>query len=227
VVNPNTSVAALVAEHPSCAPILQRYRIDFCCHGEGSLTAAALGAGVPVGTLVSELEARISETCGLVTGPKLSMLTTEQLVAHIVRTHHAYLREALPYLTTLADKVGRVHGDRNSNLVVLADVVSKLSTALLEHLDEEEETLFPALCSPDVDRAWATQQLSEMRTEHESIAAQLDAIHSATEEFAIPDWACVSYRQLFGTLREVEADILIHVHTENYELTSRFTGAQV
>ena len=39
MIDQQQSVASLVLDHSECAAVLQRHRIDYCCHGEATLAA--------------------------------------------------------------------------------------------------------------------------------------------------------------------------------------------
>lgn len=221
----NQTVASVVLDHSECAEVFRRHRIDFCCRGGCSLAAAAAEKGLDTDTLLKELEQAIAQRSG--DGePDPRGLATPELIARIVSRHHAYLRRALPFVRSLATKVGRVHGDRNPKLLALDGAVDELSEALLPHLDEEEQALFPALTAAPVDRDAAAPLLEAMVAEHLAVAKLLEAIRAAADDFAAPDWACTSYRTLFSELRALEADVFTHVHLENHVLGPRFATAQ-
>jgi len=48
-------------------------------------------------------------------------------------------------------------------------------------------------------------------------------IRVASDDFALPDWACNSYRTLFSELQQMESDVFTHVHLENHVLQPRFS----
>ena len=217
------SVATVVLDHSECAAVFQRHRIDFCCRGDLSVDAAATAKGVATEELLEELERVILERHGnRESDPRA--LSTPELVTHIVATHHDYLRRALPMVGALAAKVGRVHGDRNPKLRELAPVVETLVGTLLEHLDEEEETLFPALLGAQDGGAPLEAQLASMTEDHLDVAALLERIRLASDDFTPPEWACTSYRTLFAELAHAERDIFAHVHLENHVLAPRFAS---
>ncbi|GAB4207477.1 MAG: iron-sulfur cluster repair di-iron protein [Sandaracinaceae bacterium] len=217
------SVASLVLDHSECAEVFQKHRIDFCCKGHLSIADAAASRGVDVDALLGELDRAIAARGGLRDADPRE-LTTPRLVAHIVSRHHEYLRRAIPFVRGLASKVGRVHGDHNPKLRDLDVAVSALGDALLTHLDEEENVLFPLLTGGDASPARTAAPLAAMQSEHLEVAALLDRIHAASDDFTLPDWACNSYRTLFAELRALERDILTHVHLENHVLAPRFGG---
>ena len=67
------------------------------------------------------------------------------LLDHIVSRYHSALREDLPHLGRMADKVAEVHGARHPELHELARVYRELRNELEPHLEAEEERVFPAV----------------------------------------------------------------------------------
>lgn len=216
------AVADVVLDHSECAQVFQHHRIDFCCRGDVSVERAARERGIDLGILLGQLEQAISERRG--EAPlAIRELSTPALIDHIVDKHHAYLRKALPFLRPLAAKVARVHGTHNPKLRRLDEAVGELSESLIAHIDEEESRLFPALRSAGASgTSEISQLLAGMHEEHLAVAQVLEAIREASDDFALPDWACPSYRTLFGELRELEQDVFRHIHLENHVLEPRF-----
>ena len=218
------TIASVVAAHSETAEVFQRHRIDFCCRGEHSVEVAARERGMEPDELVEQLRRAIENRRG--SGPldrNIAELSTAMLVEHIVGTHHAYLRKTLPFLVPLAKKVARVHGEHNPKLLALRDAVEELSDTLLPHLDEEEQQLFPALVSTTgLATGEAARQLGTMMQDHLVVAALLEQIRGAGDDFTVPAWGCSSYRTLLGELHAVERDTFTHVHLENHVLKPRF-----
>jgi regulator of cell morphogenesis and NO signaling len=224
MLNPQQTVADLVLDHSECAAVFQRHQIDFCCRGDLSIEAACESAGIDMDNLLAELSSAIAERTRNSGDPRA--LSTAALIHHIVAKHHGYLRATLPFVQALATKVSRVHGGHNPRLQELEYLVSELSDTLRTHLDEEEDILFPAmLAEPPAERGSITRSLDTMQDEHLAVGSLLRRIRNATEEFALPDWACNSYRTLFSELEQLEGDVFRHVHLENHVLMPRFAAA--
>lgn len=221
MIDTTQTVAQLVLDHSALAPVFQRHRIDFCCKGEMTLRDACRQRGVAEELVIADLENALAERAGAASAD-LRGLSTPALAAHIVATHHAYLRRALPFARTLAAKVGKVHGGKDPRLEELADVVADLQEQLLPHLDDEEQVLFPALSSREPDRAAIGRGLATMRDEHLAVGKLLERMRELTSEFSSPSWACNSYRTLMSELEQIEGDTLTHVHVENHVLAPRF-----
>ena len=223
ILNRQQPVASVVLDHSECAQVFQRHRIDFCCQGDQSIEAAANAKKVDVDALLAELSHAIAERCGEPQADPRE-LTTPRLVAYIVSKHHEYLRKTLPFVRALATKVSRVHGDHNPKLRHLETAVEEICAALLPHLDEEEQSLFPALMSKEPDQTAIARQIESMQDEHLAVAKLLERIRAASDEFTLPEWACNSYNTLFAELKQLESDVFTHVHLENHVLRPRFAA---
>lgn len=215
MLNPTQTVASLVLEHSACARVFQTRRIDFCCRGDRSIEDAARDRGVELPLLLEELERAIAQRSG---GPPPPQSLPE-IIAYVVEHHHTYLREALPFVQQLANKVARVHGEQNAKLSSLAYATTELVETLLAHIEEEEKQLFARLlATPRPDAEWIQAALAEMREEHLEVAAILERIRDAADDFTLPEWACRSYRALFEELEALERDTFEHVHLEHHVL---------
>ena len=223
ILNRQQPVASVVLDHSECAQVFQRHRIDFCCQGDQSIEAAANARKADVDALLAELSHAIAERCGEPQADPRE-LTTPRLVAYIVSKHHEYLRKTLPFVRALATKVSRVHGDHNPKLRHLETAVEEICAALLPHLDEEEQSLFPALMSKEPDQTAIARQIESMQVEHLAVAKLLERIRAASDEFTHPEWACNSYNTLFSELKQLESDVFTHVHLENHVLRPRFAA---
>lgn len=217
----NQTVANLILDHSECAEVLKKHHIDFCCRGDMTLTAAARHRRLDIEALVDELTRAISAR-HRENHDDPRALSTPRLVEHIVEKHHEYLRNAVPFVHALAVKVNRVHGASNPKLRDLEVAVQELSETLLDHLDEEERVLFPALTASEVDARGVGAQLSAMHDEHLAVRDLLERIRAATDDFKVPDSACNSYRTLFAELEQLERDTFTHIHLENHVLGPRF-----
>ncbi len=223
MLNVQTTVAQIVLDHSAAAAVFQKHRIDYCCRGHLPFAEACAERGADAAAVQSELEAAIAAR-GEESDFDPRGLDTAALVAHIVDTHHAYLREALPFLVALANKVARVHGARHLELLELREAVLTLNDALLPHLDREEEVLFPALIANRPGDAVIQTELQGMHADHLEVAQTLEHVRSLTGDFTIPFDACTSYSTLFRELEALEGDVLRHVHLENHVLMPRFAA---
>ena len=223
ITDPKTTIAQIVTDHPAAARVFQKHRLDFCCHGDVPLAEACARKGLDARAIAAELSEAVASPSAE-PAEALSKLSTPELIATIVRRHHGYLREALPYILPVAAKVAMRHGERNAALESLLDAVQALASALIPHLDQEESVLFPGLTAAAPDRAWAARELAAMREEHLAVGKLLDTIRERSDGFSTPEWGCKTYRVLMHELEALETDVLRHVHLENHVLAPRFAA---
>src|SRR3954464_10911648 len=97
------SIASLVLENHRIVPVLEKYNIDFCCRGKMSLEDACADKGIDFAKVLNEIGGAEMEE-----GSKrmpFTEMTQEQLVNHIVTTHHYYLKNAMPLIAGHLSKV--------------------------------------------------------------------------------------------------------------------------
>jgi regulator of cell morphogenesis and NO signaling len=235
-VTTQTTVAEIASEMPRAIPVFQKHGIDFCCGGRRALAEVCTEKGVGFDTIVGEIELAGARPAGSDTD-----WTTEPLGAvidHILVRYHAGLRQEMPRLLALAEKVATVHGANHPDtLPPLRDTFRDLKDELDAHLEKEEHVLFPYVReletaarglrpSFSIPLGLASGAIGVMEREHEVAGLALKTIHRLTDGFRPPDDACGSYRALFAGLEIFEADLHGHIHLENNILFPRAMGME-
>ena len=224
VISEEKTIGELVAEVPGAARVFEKYRIDYCCGGNHPIRAACQERGITLETLEHEL-AQAAASKPEPADRDWNTAKLQDLIGHILLRHHAYLRSALPRIAELFAKVVNVHGERQPVLFQVREIFTALDEELDTHMMKEELLLFPAIGKlesglhppvPSIDRP-----ISRMQHEHESTAEALVEMRRVTRDYAIPDFACSSYRALFAALVELESDLHRHIHLENNILFPR------
>ena len=217
-IDEHKSLARLVQENPMRARVFESRGLDFCCGGKQSLSEACQKEGFELDSLRQEL-AEVDEQSESEESVEFSSLI--ELVDHIEKTHHDYLRDELGPLGDLVAKVENAHGERHPELHELAEAFETLAGELPVHLSEEEQILFPAVRHLEghgvssVEGKTARELLQGLEQDHDKTAECLEQIRELTDDFEVPDDACPSYRNMLARLEELERDIHMHVHREN------------
>ncbi|MGZ4830237.1 MAG: DUF542 domain-containing protein, partial [Candidatus Angelobacter sp.] len=115
--NATRTVRDLAIEIPNATRTFEKLGIDYCCGGSKSLSDACVHANVSVENVLRALE----QVGDFVPAPKTSLpdFTTGKLgdlIEHILATHHAYVKQELPRLHQLLNKVVSVHGKTHPEL---------------------------------------------------------------------------------------------------------------
>ena len=96
-----------------------------------------------------------------------SVLDSKVLTEILIQKHHNYVRRTLPVLTAYLDKVSRVHGQSHPELITINSLFRTMGSNLLEHIEEEEQTVFPILMAcEDEESHNAGRSISKMMHEH-------------------------------------------------------------
>lgn len=216
----NRELATLVLENPAFVPILERYRLDFCCQGKQSLAKACQDKGVDLEHLQAEL---FSVKTNAVNNDWLEAPLSE-VIAHIQQRYHLPLRTELPSLWEKARKVAQVHGQEHTELHRVESLVGELTEELLHHTDKEDKVLFPwirDLEKGEMRRGRLEDPVAVMEAEHKEAGSLLEQLRQATGDYVLPRGACTTYRLLFAGLEQFERDLHLHIHLENSVLFPR------
>jgi regulator of cell morphogenesis and NO signaling len=224
-IRPDTLVAEIATAAPATIKVFQRHHIDFCCGGKIPLAEACAGHALDTDAVLGELRA-VQATAE--DGIDWRQRPLAELVAHIQARYHEPLREELPRLAAMMDKVVTRHGHRlPETLLPLQATFDALRRELLDHMAKEDAVLFPALQALESDGTsaegwnWIAHPIDIMEAEHESAGAALARMRAITSGYAPPDDACPTFRGLYYGLSELERDMHQHVHLENHVLFPR------
>jgi len=227
----NSTVAEIAVQHPTTVSVFERFGIDYCCGGRKPLEQACNELQLSLEQVLEKLQEAEGELPGDDT-PDWQSASLAKLIQHIVRNHHAFVRQELPRLDVMSEKVETRHGEAHPELERVRSLVKELSQELLSHMIKEEQVLFPyiarveheaALGKPLGACAFGTvgNPIRVMTAEHDSAGTLLADIRRLTSGYTPPENACPTYRALFFALQEFERDLHQHVHLENNVLFPR------
>jgi regulator of cell morphogenesis and NO signaling len=224
------SLSDLVADNVRATAVLERYGLDYCCHGEQTLEEAVRKRGVPLAEVVRALAALGASTPADRHPDEWNDLGV--LTRHIVETHHRYVRDTTPVVSAWLDKLTRKHGAMHPELEMIRETFGRLGDELAAHMTKEENILFPFI--DDLAHASRTggrpprspfgtllNPVRVMETDHELAGQLLDDLRRLTGGFTPPRDGCETYRLCFRELERFSADLHRHVHLENNVLFPR------
>ncbi len=215
-------LADFVKQDFRAAAVFEKYRLDFCCGGNESLDAACKRKGINPDIVVQDLQSAPRPA----TPTNFEMMPIDQLIQHILDTHHVYVRKMLPVISQHSKKVASVHGERHPEMIKVHSLFEKIRFDLEMHLHKEEEILFPFILALHHAQ---TRRIAPLRThfgtvqhpirmmemEHETAGNEFEIIRGLTDNFTPPAEACNTYKVLLQELDEFERDLHVHIFLEN------------
>ena len=218
------TIGELVAKDYRKAQVFKKLGIDFCCGGKKTLDEVCKTKGLDINQVKQELSsASLQEQ-----NPSLNFdqWKLDFLTDYIINTHHLYVKENTPFITELANKVAKVHGDRHPEAIEIATIFNKVWKDFSLHMMKEENVLFPFIKElvlakkhgsklPPVSFGTVNNPTQMMEMEHEQAGEDMAVIRALTTNYTLPADACTSYTILYKKLQEFENDLFNHVHLEN------------
>ena len=219
--DPEQTVGEFVRQKPTRARVFESLKIDYCCGGKVPLVRACEKRGIEVGEVLQAISTN-DEQADLGTLVDVDSMALSELADHIEAAHHAYLREELPRLDAMTEKVARVHGDKDERLYKMRQAFVALKAELEPHMMKEERILFPIVRQLEASTerqefhcGSVANPIRQMEHEHDQAGDALAILHESTDAFTPPEWACNTYRAMLDSLARLEADMHQHIHKEN------------
>jgi regulator of cell morphogenesis and NO signaling len=218
-------------ETPQTIPVFEKLGIDFCCGGNRPLEEACASANLDLDQVLQSLETAIAEPVRP-SDRELKSGSLAELISHIVRTHHAYVRTQIPEVERLLDKVHSKHGENHPELTTIHSTFHVLAQELTMHMMKEENVLFPYIermeeavlqHEPILPPPFGTvaNPVRMMEHEHQDAGVALKTLRATSQDYTPPEDACTSFRALYTALANFEKDLHQHIHLENNVLFPR------
>lgn len=218
----HTPINEFIAEDVRRTGVFEDLNIDSCCGGHRTLAVACAEKGIDPEAVLRRLLSYVPEddpAAAVVGGMDGSL---SEAVDHLLETHHNYLKEALPRLAALLDKVVDAHVARHPELSTVRELFGTLRADLEPHLVKQEQTLFPMILQMKSSGETADSKIEtlhsmihDLRAEHKQALSLFERIRATTKNFRMPEDGCESYRLLLTGLDELELDTLLHFQKKN------------
>jgi regulator of cell morphogenesis and NO signaling len=221
-------IGEIAARFPKAMEVFKDYNIDFCCGGDRLLASVLEEQSINEEEILAKLEEAYNKLLGVNDhDTDWNIVSFNELINHIINTHHSYLIKNLPRISELTMKILRVHGTSHPELAVVHRLFHNLKMELDQHLIKEEEVVFPLIKEfekvPSIETLFAAKRvIEELEAEHEGAGDILKELRKITDNYTIPEDVCNTYVLTYNLLEELEGDLFKHIHLENNILFPRF-----
>lgn len=226
MISSEMTVREVAAQVPESTRIFEKLKIDYCCGGSRPLIEACGSAGVEVDQVIemlTDLTQSGAGESGVVDFQKLSL---NELINHIVDTHHIFTRSEMARIEALSAKVINAHSANHPELLKVENLFQRLCADLKPHMFKEEQVLFPYIVAMEQAEAngkafpfapfgTVRNPIWMMTKEHDSAGEILHELRLVTADYQPPPDGCMSYQALYRALEGFEKDLHQHIHLEN------------
>ena len=226
-----TKVRDIALSNSGARQILEDYGLDYCCGGGKSLHDACLRTNVSPEQILK----RLRESSEQGASPESALWNTAplgELTRHIEVKHHRYVRDAIPRISSLLEKVNGKHGKVHPEIAAILGLFTRVGQEMIMHMQKEEQILFPYIEALERARnghapleppffQTVRNPIQAMVAEHDIAGDLVRQIRTASADYSSPADACTSYKAAYKALQEFEADLHQHVHLENNILFPR------
>lgn len=206
------------------AEVFKKLGLDFCCGGKKTLKDACRENGLDILQVKEELNKADQASPG-VPQHDFNSWPLSFLSDYVVNVHHTYVKQNLPILLDLSEKVANRHGQQHAELKTIKDLVGQMAGELTIHMQKEEVVLFPYIKELESSASGKNQDqqifhtvsepIAAMENDHDIVGDLSRQIRELTHNFTLPANACNSYALLYKMLGEFENDLRLHIHLEN------------
>lgn len=210
------TVGELASTRAGASRVFHRHGLDFCCGGHVTLEQACSDAGLEVDAIVAEVQAEADAPGRF---ERWDERPLGDVIDHVLEHFHEAHRREVPRLVEMARKVEAVHAEKATCPRGLTAHLERMAAELEQHMQKEEQVLFPLLKAGR--GRMAAMPIGVMEEEHRDHGKNLERLRELTGGYAPPAEACGTWRALYLGLAELERDVMEHIHTENNVLFPR------
>jgi len=218
------TIGSFVAQDFRTAAVFSKYKIDFCCKGNRTVTEVCEKQGIDADDLLQNVTEVLQTASN--SGIDFNSWPLDLLADYIEKTHHRYVEEKSQVLLPFLDKLCKVHGGNHPELFQINELFTGCAGELSQHMKKEELMLFPfikrmvktkesegILSQPSFGSV--ANPIEMMMHEHDNEGERFREIAALTDNYNPPADACTTYRVTFSMLKEFEEDLHKHIHLEN------------
>ncbi|WP_195265063.1 iron-sulfur cluster repair di-iron protein [Clostridium sp. 1001275B_160808_H3] len=228
-INKNLSLGECVIIYPEIVEKFNDMGLDYCCGGSENLELALKEKNIDVDKFIEdinkELEEFVFDNSSYINWNERN---SEELIQHIINTHHAKTFELLRDIDPLLVKVFKVHYNHLPEVLTrVHKLFGTLKSELEEHLIKEEKILFKKIIefeatSDEAKKDILKEEIESFIGEHEAAGDILKELAHITDDYNAPEWACTSFKLLYMKMHDLEKDLFVHIHKENNILFKRY-----
>src|SRR5687768_14533322 len=225
-------VTDIVIQDYRTSGVFRKYGIDYCCGGKLPLQMVCETRGLDTELIKKELKEAL-RTIQVSSSTNFSNWSVDFLVDYIINVHHTYLINNFPDIVDTVERFVEGHKSKYPYLTDLKESLVTLRDELLPHLEKEEKIIFPYIKqiahAYERHEPYAALLVRTLRKPvenmmdhvYEQIVKSLHQVRHLTNNYTPASNACISHKVAFFKLKELDNDLVQHIHLERNILFPR------
>jgi len=219
-------ISDIVRHDYRTADVFRKYGIDFCCGGKWPLDIVCKNKNLEVEMVMGELQ-NIVRQASSNAALDFDNWEIDFLTDYILNVHHRYLKKALVETKELVNKFLDGHRKKFPELEEIEVIIGQFIKVMPPHMRQEEEIFFPYI--KQIYHAYMHHEsyakllirtlrkpIEEvMLKEHEATGLNLHRLRTITNNYIPPDKACLTHKVTLAKLKELDNDLVQHIHLES------------
>jgi regulator of cell morphogenesis and NO signaling len=225
-IEPSSFVTDIVVRDYRTADVFRKYDIEFCCGGKWPLDIVCQNKNLLTEEVVRELQKIVTQS------PSNAAIDFDSwevdfLVDYIYNVHHRYLKKALLETKEQVNRFLDEHRKKFPELEEIETIMNQFMKDIPPHMKQEEEIFFPYI--KQIHHAYKHREsyarllirtlrkpIEEvMIKEHETTGSTLHRLRKITNNYTPPEKACITHKVTFAKLKELDKDLVQHIHLES------------
>jgi|SRR5690606_38168265 regulator of cell morphogenesis and NO signaling len=219
----NTPIQELVSQNYVHGYVLFYMGIRFYEYSEQTLAQVCEQRGLKVEQIIKELE---SPSHVQQTDLPLVSYPIDLIVEYLKHAHFLFIKHKLPYIARLVENFKAQHDDYSQIERDLKIVFPLFVEDFIEHIYEEEDTLFRYILA--LDKAsrgdfspgklyylMESNSVQKFAMEHEAHDDEMEGIRKITKDYKLHQRAPLHVKVIYNELKEFERSLITHARIEN------------
>jgi len=225
-IDPSSFVTDIVTHDYRTADVFRKYKIDYCCGGKWPLDSVCQNKNINTLEVVEELQKIVNQSSSNA-AIDFDSWDVDFLADYILNVHHSYLKKALPETQEQVNKFLDEHRKKFPELGEIETIINQFMNEIPPHMKQEEEVFFPYIkqiyYAHKHHESYARLLVRTLRKpieevmekEHKTTGTNLNKLRSITNNYAPPANACLTHKITFAKLKELDKDLVQHIHLES------------
>jgi regulator of cell morphogenesis and NO signaling len=227
-------IAELVDQNYVHAYVLFYFGITFYEYSEFTLEQVCKKRGLKIDQVVKELE---SPTHLQEADLPLVSYPIDLIIEYLKHSHFLFIKHKLPYIARLVESFQAQHDDYMQIERDLKLVFPMFVEDFIEHIYEEEDTLFHFIVA--IDKAsrgnfvptrlfylLEKNSVQKFAMEHEAHDDEMEGIRKITKNYALAPNAPLHVKVIYSELKSFEKSLITHARIENEILFPKAMGIE-